>query len=144
MVLGSENHDLELFRLIESLGANVVMEEYCMGSRYFWNEAVPQEDRLKAITQRYIDRPRCPLKDVDERKRFPHILNLVKEWNAQGVLLIQQKFCDPHEFDIPAINKFLKENGVVTYFMELDITMHKGSLRTRTEAFLEMLELEAV
>ncbi|MDO8637497.1 MAG: 2-hydroxyacyl-CoA dehydratase [Dehalococcoidia bacterium] len=144
MVLGSENHDLELFKLIEELGANVVIEDYCMGSRYFWNEAVPENDRLKAIAQRYINRPRCPLKDVDERKRYPHILNLVKEWNAQGVLLIQQKFCDPHEFDIPPINKFLKENGIITYFMELDVTMHKGSIRTRTEAFLEMLELEAV
>jgi benzoyl-CoA reductase subunit C len=144
MVVGSENQSLDLFRLIEAPGANIVIDEMCTGSRYFWNEVIPQEDRLSAIASRYLDRPRCPIRDVTERKRLEHILNLVRDFRVQGVLLLQQKFCTPHEFDIPAINELLKENGIPTYSLELDVTLHQGAIRTRTEAFLEMLQLELV
>ncbi|MBI4288029.1 MAG: 2-hydroxyacyl-CoA dehydratase [Chloroflexi bacterium] len=142
MVVGSENHDLELLRLIESRGANIVIEDQCTGSRYFWNEVVPQEDRLTAIAQRFIDRPRCPLKDVTERRRLDHVLNLAKEFNARGALLVNQKFCAPHEYDIPRINKMLQEKGFPTFLMELDTTIHRGAVATRTEAFVEMLEMD--
>ncbi len=144
MMIGSENHDLELLKLIESRGASIVIEEQCTGSRYFWNEVIPEDDRIAAIAQRYISRPRCPLKDVNERQRLDHVMDLAREFNVQGALLIHQKFCAPHEFDLPHIDKLLKEEGIPTYALELDVTMHKGSVATRTEAFLEMLELDLV
>ncbi|MBF8265879.1 MAG: BzdN, partial [Dehalococcoidia bacterium] len=142
--VGSENHDLEVLKLIESRGANIVIDEQCTGSRYFWNEVIPQKDRIVAIAQRFIDRPRCPLKDVTERKRLEHILDLAKEYNVRGALLVHQKFCAPHQYDIPRINDLLRKNGIPTYVLELDTTIHRGSVATRTEAFLEMLELEVV
>ncbi len=144
MVVGSENHDLEVLKLIESRGTNIVIDEQCTGSRYFWNEVIPQKDRIVAIAQRFIDRPRCPLKDVTERKRLEHILDLAKEYNVRGALLVHQKFCAPHQYDIPRINDLLRKNGIPTYVLELDTTIHRGSVATRTEAFLEMLELEVV
>lgn len=142
MVIGSETNDLGLFDLVEKSGTNIVVEDLCTGTRYWWNEVVPEADRLSAIAQRYLDRPPCPLKDVIGRQRLTHILNLATEFNVQGALMLQQKFCDPHEFDIPVITKFLKEHGIPTYFMEIDVTFHAGAVRTRTEAFVEMLELE--
>ncbi|MFQ5826591.1 MAG: 2-hydroxyacyl-CoA dehydratase, partial [Dehalococcoidia bacterium] len=144
MVVGSETMDLEFLRLVESRGANIVIEEQCTGSRYFWTEVIPEEDRLSAIAQRFVSRPRCPLKDVNERRRLDHILSLAREFNVQGALLVQQKFCAPHEFEIPHISRMLRDNGIPTYLLELDVTIHRGSVATRTEAFLEMLELEAV
>lgn len=141
MVVGSENHDLELYRVIEAAGANVVIEESCMGSRYFWNQAVPGQDRLGAIATRYLTRPRCPLKDVPERRRLEHILNLARDWHVQGALLIQQKFCTPHGLDLPLIERVLRENDIPSTAVELDVTLHKGSVRTRAEALLEMIEI---
>ncbi len=142
MILGSEDDDTEFLRMVESLGATFVIDDHCTGSRYFWNEVIPQEDRLLAIAARYIDRPPCPSKDWPERKRFSHILKLAKEYKVQAALLIQQKFCDPHELDIPAIERMLKENGLSTYFFEFDITVPVGQFKTRAEAFLEMLKVE--
>jgi benzoyl-CoA reductase subunit C len=144
MMIGSENHDLELLRLIESCGATIVIEEQCTGSRYFWNQVIPEGDRISAIAQRYISRPRCPLKDINERQRLDHVMDLAREFNVQGALLVHQKFCAPHEFDLPHIDELLKGEGIPTYVLELDVTMHKGSVTTRTEAFLEMLELDLV
>lgn len=139
MMVGSENDDTEFVAMVESLGATIVIDEHCTGSRYFWNEVVPDPDRLKAIAARYVDRVPCPSKDWPEWTRFKHILQLAQEFDVQGVLLLQQKFCDPHEIDIPALDRFLKENGLSTLFLEFDVTVPVGQFQTRVEAFLEML-----
>jgi benzoyl-CoA reductase subunit C len=142
MLIGSESDDIELLRLIESLGANVVIDDHCTGTRYFWNEVIVEEDRLSAIADRYISKPPCPLKDLVERHRFPHILKLAEDYNVQGVFLVQQKFCDPHEFDMAPIESLFKAQHIPTLFLELDTTIPAGQFRTRIEAFLELLELE--
>ncbi|MBI4288609.1 MAG: 2-hydroxyacyl-CoA dehydratase [Chloroflexi bacterium] len=146
MMVGSEVDDTEFVRMVESLGSTVVIDDHCTGSRYFWNEVAPATDRLLAIASRYMDRPPCPQKDVqDTRFRFEHIARLVKEYNVQGALLVQQKFCTPHEFDIPKLKAFLQEQfGIPSLFLEVDITIPLGQFRTRVEAFLEMLQLQAV
>ncbi len=139
MILGSEDDDTEFIRMVESVGATFVIDDHCTGSRYFWNEVVPEDNRLEAIAKRYIQRPACPSKDWEDRTRIPHIMNLAKDYGAQGAILIQQKFCDPHELDIPAISKELKNRGIPTLFLEFDVTVPVGQFRTRVEAFLEML-----
>ncbi|UCE44153.1 MAG: benzoyl-CoA reductase, bzd-type, subunit N [Candidatus Bathyarchaeota archaeon] len=141
MVLGSEDDDVEFLKMVESLDATFVIEDHCTGSRYFWNEVIPQEDRLGAIAARYIDRPACPSKDWPKRTRLPHILKLAKDYNVEGTILIQQKFCDPHELDIPAIRSSLETNGIPTYFLEFDVTVPVGQFKTRVEAFLETFQL---
>jgi benzoyl-CoA reductase subunit C len=141
MVISSEA-DAEFISLIESLGAQVVADDICTGSRYIWNDVVPAEDRVSAIADRYLNRPPCPLRDLPERRRLPRILNLVKEYNVHGVIMAVQKFCEPHGFDTPHIERALKENGIPSLFLELDITLAPGQLRTRIEAFLEMVGLQ--
>ncbi|MFC1945031.1 2-hydroxyacyl-CoA dehydratase subunit D [Chloroflexota bacterium] len=143
MVIGSEC-DVDLIHLIESLGAQVVIEDLCTGSRYFWNEVIPAEDRLSAIAARYLNRPPCPLRDVPEHRRLIHIVNLAKDYNVHGAIIALQKFCEPHSFDTPPIEAALKELGIPTLFLELDFTLAAGQLRVRIEAFLEMLELQLV
>jgi benzoyl-CoA reductase subunit C len=140
MIVGSENDDLSLLQLAESLGANLVIDDHCTGSRYFWNEIIPGEDRLQAIANRYIERPLCPQKDLVERRRLSHILQLAREYNIQGVILIQQKFCDPHGYDLPLIKSLLKDHHIPALELETDITIPVGQFRTRVEAFIEMIE----
>ena len=74
---------------------------------------------------------------------MPHIVNLAREWDAQGAILIQQKFCDPHELDIPATKKVLKDElGIPSLFLEFDVTVPMGQFKIRAEAFLETLREE--
>ncbi len=140
MIIGSEDDDTKFIEMVEDCGSTIVVDDHCTGSRYFWNEVeMNGEDRLLAIAKRYIERPRCPTKDWEQRSRVPHIMDLAKEWNVSGAILLQQKFCDPHELDIPAIKKELEDNGIKTLFLELDVTVPIGQFKTRVEAFLEML-----
>ncbi len=142
MVVGSENDDIELLDMIERLGTTFVIDDHCTGTRYFWNEVTRNDDKLYAIATRYIDRPPCPSKDWIKRRRFHHILKLAKDWNVQGAILLQQKFCDPHEFDNPPLKDLLNSNNIQCYPLELDVTVPLEQFKIRIEAFVEMLKAE--
>ena len=139
MILGSEDDDTVFMNMVENCGATFVIDDHCTGSRYFWNDVEDGKDKIASIAARYIDRIPCPTKDWEERKRVPHILNLCKEWKVDGVIIMQQKFCDPHELDFVAIQKALKKAGIPTLFLEFDVTVPIGQFKIRVEAFLEMI-----
>ncbi len=142
MILGSEDDDISFVNMVESVGATVVIDDHCVGTRYFWNNVDEGEDVFDAIARRYCERPACPSKDWIDRSRTEHILKLAGDYNVKGVIVIQQKFCDPHEIDIPAITKALNDAEIKTLFLEFDVTVPIGQFKIRVEAFLEMLQEE--
>ncbi len=142
MIVGSEDDDTKFIKMVESVGATVVVDDHCTGSRYFWNSTEFTGNLMQDIANRYIDRVPCPTKDWEERSRFPHILKLAHDFNVEGVIMIQQKFCDPHECDMVPLKEFLAANDLPTLFLEFDVTVPIGQFRIRVEAFLEMLGVE--
>jgi benzoyl-CoA reductase subunit C len=142
MIIGSEDDDVEFAKMVESENTTIVVDDHCSGTRYFWKEVVPGADRLQAIADRYCYRPPCPTKDYPKRNRFPYIRKLAKDWGVEAAIVIQQKFCDPHEGDIPALRKYLDDAGIPNVFLEFDVTLPMGQFKTRVEAFLETIQME--
>jgi benzoyl-CoA reductase subunit C len=142
MLLGSEDDDSAFIDMVETAGATVVIDDHCTGTRAFWEEVEPEQDRLLAIAKRYVNRTPCPTKDWPQRRRIDRILEFARDWNVAGAIVVQQKFCDPHELDIPATRKALEDSGIKTLFLELDVTVPVGQFKVRVEAFLEMLSEE--
>ena len=142
MTIGSENDDIAFMSMIESVGGTIVIDDQCSGTRYFWNESRKDADPIKAIADRYCNRPACPTKDYPTHTRYRHVLGLAKEFNARAAIFLQQKFCDPHEGDYPDLKRYLEENGIPTLFLEFDSTNPIGPFRIRVEAFLETLTEE--
>jgi benzoyl-CoA reductase subunit C len=103
----------------------------------------PEENRLNAIADRYIQRPPCPIKDYPERRRISQILNLAREYNVKGAVLLLQKRCEPHEYDIPVVEKILNQHQIPTIVLEIDNNTAVGQLRTRVEALLDMIRMES-
>ncbi|MEK7778247.1 MAG: 2-hydroxyacyl-CoA dehydratase family protein [Chloroflexota bacterium] len=68
-----------------------------------------------------------------------HVAGLAREYRASGAIMLLEKFCHPHEWDAPTIEKGLKDVGVPTLILEVDVTVPRGQIRTRVEAFLEMI-----
>lgn len=139
MTIGSENDDCSFMAMVESVGATIVIDDQCSGTRYFWNEAKLNGNPVQAIADRYCERPACPTKDYPDHTRFDHVLQLAKDYKAQAAVFLQQKFCDPHEGDYPDLKRHLEDHGVPTLFLEFDITNPIGPFRIRIEAFLETL-----
>ena len=131
MIIGSEDDDRVFMQNVENLGATFVIDEHCTGSRYIWDRVGPLEDRVLAIAERYVHRIPCPSKDWPEFTRAKHVVNLAQEYKAQGALIIQNKFCDPHGIEIPPLRDALKTVGV-----------HPNSSSCRHRAFVESLLLQ--
>ena len=146
MIIGSEDDDREFLQMVESIGATFVIEDHCTGTRYFWDEIVPDQDRLQSIANRYCDRTPCPNKDWGmediSRVRFQRIMDFARDYRVQGAILTQQKFCDPHELDIPSLRRFLEDSGIPCYFLEFEVTVPVGQFRIRVEAFIEQILAE--
>jgi benzoyl-CoA reductase subunit C len=143
LMLAGHTDNVDVMRVIEELGTTVVVDDLCSGSRYFWNECPKDGDLLTSLARRYLERPPCPMKDLHGvRIRPGYLLNLAKEFRAQGAILMRQQFCDPHEYDMPAVKRLLEENGIPSLALEQDITMPLGQLRTRVEAHLELVQQE--
>ncbi|MBU0717938.1 MAG: benzoyl-CoA reductase, bzd-type, subunit N [Planctomycetes bacterium] len=140
MILGSEDDDLAFIRMVESCGATFVIDDHCTGTRYFWNKVERGGDILTDLAVRYVKRVPCPSKDWPKRTRVEHVVKLAKDYDTQGAIVMQQKFCDPHELDNPALIKALHEAGLKTLFLEFDVTVPIGQFKVRVEAFLEMLQ----
>lgn len=139
MIVGSENDDIKFLEMVEGFDAVIVTDDHCTGSRYFWNQVQVQDGLIEAVARRYIDRPVCPQRDYPERRRLGYLLDMAKDWNVKGVIVIQQKFCDPHELDKVALLEFFKKHNIPTLYLELDVTVPIGQFKIRVEALLESL-----
>lgn len=139
LVTGSIMDNTELVRLIESVGGNVVADDWCTSSRYFWNMVELNGDPLRAIAKRYLDK--VPSSFMYQREqRFKHIAELVKRFDVEGVIIFVVKYCDTHMFDAPLLRHHLKAMGLPVLYLEWEHSMSGfASLKTRIEAFLEMV-----
>ena len=101
-------------------------------------------DVLEAIAERYLKRINCPAKHAGLYSRAEYIVCQVKENQADGVIFVYQKFCDPHAFDYPYIKKMLDEKGIPSLLIEIENQIpSEGQFKTRVEAFIEMLGPES-
>ena len=137
MLIGTVFDDIEILRLFESLGGSAVVDDLCNGRRYFLQEVVPEGDRVSALTDRYVNKLTCPVRDFDDEARLARLKQLIKDYNIQGIVFVQQRFCDPIEYDIGYLRPRLQEMGINTLWLELDVINPAGQFRTRIEAFLE-------
>jgi benzoyl-CoA reductase subunit C len=140
MLIGSPTSDVELEKLIESLGATVVIDELCTGAGYFWNEVIPMEDRLMAISLRYLGKPHCALKDNNWRRRPQFIHQLYEDFNAGGVIISKEIYCHPHGTDNPELWKQFREHYMPFHYFERDTTRPGREMKVRLEAFINMLQ----
>ncbi len=140
MLAGSCNSNLGLIKSIESIGVQVVVDDHSHGGRYYMTEVVPESDRLNALAGRIVRSPRRALYDLPQRTCHHHLAQLAKEYRAHGVIFLLQRGCDSQQFDLPANQAFLEQEGIPSLALEMDFTNPLAQFRTRIEAFLEMLQ----
>lgn len=143
LVSGSIMGSSKLLQLIESVGGCVVADDLCTGSRYFWDLVEEDTDPMMAITKRYLHKIPCPFLSSSE-ERFEYVKEMVKLFDVEGVLILPLKFCDIHSFDAPLLAEELRnDEGLPVLCLEWEYSLSGiAQLRTRIEAFIEMLEGE--
>ena len=128
--------------IIETSGAVIVAEELCTGLRYFENPVPEEFDSLDGmidnISTRYLGINCAVFTPNDDR--IDRLHRLVEEYNADGVIHCSLSFCDPYSVEAYKVEQALKEAGIPILKIETDYGQEdSGQLKTRIEAFLEML-----
>lgn len=132
----------KLPHVIESAGATVVMEELCTGTRYYENlvdgEQVDLGRLIDSVADRYLEID-CAVFTPNDR-RIENIARMAEEYRADGVVYYSIKFCGPYSVESYRVKKSLESRGVPFLYFETDYSPgDNGQLRTRAEAFVEML-----
>ena len=150
VVVGSEMDDPDFTALIEDSGALVVADRYCFGSMPGREEIIidKNEDVLTQICLHYLKTSQCPRFMSHEKiqERRDYIKNLVKEYNADGVMYEQIKFCEYWGYERALASHIMNnEYGVPTAAVDRQYTASaSGQLRTRVQAFVESLEIKKI
>jgi benzoyl-CoA reductase/2-hydroxyglutaryl-CoA dehydratase subunit BcrC/BadD/HgdB len=131
----------KLHHLLESAGAVVVAEESCTGTRLF-SELTRQEksldDQLQAIADRYMN-IHCACFTPNE-ERLDDVVRLAREYEADGVVHYNLQFCHTYANEAVSVQRRLKKEGIPLLRIETDYSdADTGQLKTRIEAFLEMV-----
>jgi bzd-type benzoyl-CoA reductase N subunit len=130
----------DIFEIVETSGGYIVTDDFCTGSRYVEGQVSMRDDMMVAIADRYAERVVCPAKHSALYSRGEHVLRLAKEKNADGVIFLYLKFCDPHAFDYPYMKEMLDNENIPSMLYEIeDQSPSEGQFKTRCEAFIEML-----
>lgn len=130
----------DVLHMIEESGGRVVGDDLCTGARYGEGVIHHPDDGLAALADRFRSLSLCPTKHDGLNRRIDDLIGLVRERRARGVLILTVKFCDPHCFDVPYLTEALNKADIASLVLEIEAQMPPGGqLRTRIEAFLEML-----
>jgi benzoyl-CoA reductase subunit C len=142
LVTGSILDNPALLRMIEEEGGVVVGEDLCNTTRTFWHsvEESPDLAPLEALWRFANGRPWCACMHPTEA-RFAYLLEVAKDLDADAVIYFNLKYCHPFLYEAPLDTKALEARGIPTHVLEVgpDMSGH-GQLRTRIQAFIEMLE----
>jgi len=153
LIWGSIIDDIALIKMIEGLGANLVMDDTCVGSRAYFSDVELTDDPLDGLAYRYLVELKCPRtfreavfgetkKDymTDLESRFSYLKDYAKEWDAKGVILQSVRYCDSHGYEVPGVKDYLDHIGLPNIYLEHDYSEAAlAPLRTRVQAFLEVI-----
>jgi benzoyl-CoA reductase/2-hydroxyglutaryl-CoA dehydratase subunit BcrC/BadD/HgdB len=124
----------------------LVADELCSGERILYDPVGVDEwsmdDMIDAIDERYLMASTCPCftsKDGNE-DRINWMLTKIKDWNIQGVIYYVVRGCMLYAMEYTRVKKVLDRLGIPVYYLDTEYTREDvGQMKTRVEAFLEML-----
>jgi benzoyl-CoA reductase subunit C len=138
--------------MIESLDANVVMDDTCVGSRPYFNDVKIMPDPLDGLADHYLNHIKCPRtftadyyareRDhlTDLKRRYGYLGDYARDWHASGVVLEALKYCDTHGYEVPSIKDYFRGIGLPSIYLEHDYTPGTiAPLKTRVQGFLEII-----
>jgi benzoyl-CoA reductase subunit C len=140
LVTGSIIDHPALISMIEEVGGVVVADDLCTTTRCFWHLVERDGDPLDALYRHFNKRPLCACMHPQEA-RLDYVASLVDEFRVDAVIDFNLKYCHPFLYEAPLLKRKLEARGVSVSVLEVghDMSGH-GQLRTRIQAFIEMLE----
>jgi len=124
----------------------LVADELCSSERLIYDPVGVDEwsmsDMLNAVAERYLMASTCPCLTSEDgnEDRINWLLNKIKEWKIQGLIYYVARGCILYAMEYARVKRVLDRMGIPVYYLDTEYTREDvGQLKTRVEAFLEML-----
>ena len=129
--------------LIEDSGGIIVMDDICTGTKGLWDNAEPMgratDDLLLSLADRTLMNTCACF--TPNSARASRLMRWVDEWHIDGVIYHCVTACHTYGMERARIENALKERKMPVLFIETDFSQEDvEQIRTRLEAFLEMLQ----
>jgi benzoyl-CoA reductase subunit C len=139
-ITGSHFSDPGIISAIEALGIHVAILDLDSGPRSFWLDVEEEGDPLKALAERYIKAGAMDPSKHPCDARVGFFLSILKKVKIDGVVVMNQKYCDPYLFEEPFLKRTFEEEGIPSLFITTGERLEqKQQLINRIEAFMEMI-----
>ena len=142
MLMGSKLDIPEYTKAIESQGAVVVADRYCLGALPTTLDPIKVEgDPFYNLAEHTLRTVHCPRMMEKHEERLEAILKIVKDYKVDGIIIECIKFCDIWNVDTVPLMEALRKEGIPVMRLEREYRhTGEGQLITRTQAFLESIE----
>lgn len=136
--------DYTVLELVRAAGGEIVVEEICEGIRYYWHDIENRGDLFQSLARGYlVDRVPCAFMRNSAKKRLDFTLKLIKDFNVSGVIWYELLCCETYDSESYYFAEKLGERNIPMLILESDYgTTATGQLKTRIEAFIEILKGE--
>ncbi len=150
MIIGNLITEDRLWDMLSSMELRLVSDDMCISSRYYEKlvDTAGLSDRdtglekdilLRSLAERYLSKPHC-MRMADMGAKIDAIKKKARENDVRGVIFISLKFCDTMLYSFPLIKKALAGLKIPVLYLEIEYSnFSAGQVKTRTQAFLEML-----
>lgn len=125
----------------------LAIDELCTSDRILFDPVGVDEwtmnDMLDAISERYLMACTCPCftSEHGNEDRVNWIMDRIKEYRIDGVIYYVVRGCILYAMEYARIKKVLDRMNIPVYYLDTEYTREDvGQMKTRVEAFLEMLE----
>jgi bzd-type benzoyl-CoA reductase N subunit len=141
LVAGSLMDDPEFLESVEGVGAVVVTDTLCFGTRSFWDLTPEGGDPFDALVKRYYEHVPCPRMAGQYERRRAFLKEQAERARVDGAILEHIKFCDLHGTDNALLKKDVEKAGIPVIELERQYgpLADAGRIRTRVQAFLERI-----
>jgi benzoyl-CoA reductase/2-hydroxyglutaryl-CoA dehydratase subunit BcrC/BadD/HgdB len=141
MITGGELDDPAYTAIVEAMGGRVVADRYCTGS-FPGLEPIPEKGKpISSIASYILEKNRCPRMMEELDKRAEYIINIAREYSADGIVIQSIKFCDTWGVESSLLTSALRDAGIPVLRLEREYrTAGEGQLRTRIQAFIESMK----
>ena len=141
MLIGPLMDNIHFLEQIEESGATIVDDDITNGTRYFDRDVQTQGDLYENLARRYLLSGPSPTLYTDPETDARLFQEKVAGPNPDGIIFINQKFCEPHVHNYLAKAEALKPMGIPILMLEVEHNRCEANEREllRIESFLEML-----
>jgi len=126
--------------MLEDMRFAVVADDLAKESRAFALQVREDGSPIEALADAFCALDGDSLLYDPEKLHVKKVVQLVQDTQAQGVILLLAKFCDPEEFDAPLVKAACREAGIP--FLQIDVdqsTETYEQARTQLETFADIL-----